>query len=71
MKTVRESLGLSYRAAEGRTGVPFASISRVEAGRVVPTLELVYRLAVGYGVPVSTLLCPDSERPKGKTARKK
>lgn len=66
LTAVREGLALSFRAAEERTGVPFASIQRAEAGRVNPTLELVYRLAVGYGVPVGELLCEAAAKGRGK-----
>jgi transcriptional regulator with XRE-family HTH domain len=72
MRAAREGLGLSFRQAEERTGVPFASIQRVEAGRVDPSLELLYRLAVGYGVPVCELLCgeePPAPGPKKKPGR--
>jgi len=57
MKAQRERCNLSYREAEQRTGVPFASIRRVEIGDMMPTVQLVYRLAAGYGVDVSDLLC--------------
>ena len=65
MRATREGLGLTFRGAEERTGVPFASIQRTEAGRVAPSLELLYSLAVGYGVPVGDLLCEGKPR-KGK-----
>lgn len=64
MRAVRESLGLTYRAAEARTGVPFASIARIESGRIKePTVDILWRLAKGYGVPVGELLC-DAAAPK-------
>jgi transcriptional regulator with XRE-family HTH domain len=76
MVEVREELGLSFRAAEAATGVPFASIQRAEAGRVAPSLELLWRLAAGYGVPLARFIDPPavaepasgaSTRPRGKS----
>lgn len=65
MRAARESLGLSFRAAGERTGLPFASIQRTESGRVHPSLELLYSLAVGYGVPIGQILC-EGEAAKAK-----
>lgn len=65
-KTARESLGLSLRAAEEKTGVPFMSIRRVETSDFVPTLEVLWRLAAGYGVSVNDLL---SEPPRLRTTK--
>lgn len=56
-REIRASLGLSYRAAEGRTGVPFNTISRIENGKVEPSSEVLFRLAKGYGVTLKSLLC--------------
>jgi transcriptional regulator with XRE-family HTH domain len=66
LKATREDLGLTFRAAGERTGIPYASIQRVEAGRVRPTLELLYSLAAAYGVHISDLLCDAS----GKKSKK-
>jgi transcriptional regulator with XRE-family HTH domain len=59
LKAVRESRGLSYRTAAERTGIPYASIHRVEAGRVDPTLPLLFALATGYGVALGQILGGD------------
>ncbi len=65
-KAARESLGLSLRAAEEKTGVPFMSIRRVEASDFVPTLEVLWRLAAGYGLSVTDLL---SDPPRLRTTK--
>ncbi|HYH65538.1 MAG TPA: helix-turn-helix transcriptional regulator [Urbifossiella sp.] len=67
VKAARDELKLSLRAAADLTGVPFKSIHRVEASDFVPTLEVLYRLAVGYGVTVGALLCEEeTAKPRGK-----
>ncbi len=62
VKAIREQKGLSLRAAGELTGVPFNTIARVEAGRTVPSLEVLYTLAAGYGVTPACLLCGDRRR---------
>ncbi len=78
LRAVREEKGLTYRAAHAATGVHFGNISRTEAGRVEPTLSLLFALAKGYGVPVAYLLCggvqdpdPPPDSPAAKPRRPK
>ena len=47
---------MSLRAAEVKTGVPFTTIDRVEKGKTVPSLDVLYRLAEGYGVPIAEIV---------------
>lgn len=65
-KAAREALGLSLRAAEEKTGVPFMTIRRVETSDFVPTLDVLWRLAAGYGLSVSDLLCESRPEPPAK-----
>jgi transcriptional regulator with XRE-family HTH domain len=65
-KAAREALGLSLRAAEEKTGVPFMSIRRVETSDFVPTLDVLWRLAVGYGVSVNELLLEPRSVPRAR-----
>jgi DNA-binding XRE family transcriptional regulator len=57
LRATRKALGLTYRAAGDRTGVPFQTITRVETGKVRPTSEVLFTLAKGYGVSLEELLC--------------
>jgi transcriptional regulator with XRE-family HTH domain len=66
LRDARLALGLSFNAAAEATGVPFASIQRMEAGRVDPTLLIARRLAHGYGVPLADVLADLEKRPKKK-----
>jgi transcriptional regulator with XRE-family HTH domain len=67
LRTARESRGLTVRAAADLAGVPFASISRAEMGRNVPTLGFLHDVAAGYGVPLCELLCvPPAPPRRGK-----
>lgn len=56
LRAAREAAGLSLRSAESATGVPYASIARLEAGRHDPTTLTLHKLAVGYGAPFEYIL---------------
>lgn len=64
LREKRVALGLSFRVASERTGVPFTTIGRVETGKVAPTLEVLFRLARGYGMtPQEALFGPPDVSP--------
>lgn len=57
LRAARLALELTHRAAGERTGVPFQTITRIETGKTVPTIEVIYRLAVGYEADLCFILC--------------
>ena len=57
LRSARESAGLSYREAGEKTGVHFANVRRAENPGPVPSLDVIYRLAAGYGVSLESIVC--------------
>jgi transcriptional regulator with XRE-family HTH domain len=62
VREVRKDRSLTQRALACRMNVPRTYISKVEMGRVVPSLSTLWRIATGLEVSVSHLLCDESER---------
>ena len=62
IREIRKERGLTQRALACRMNVPRTYISKVEMGRVVPSLSTLWRIAAGLEVSVSHLLCAESER---------
>jgi transcriptional regulator with XRE-family HTH domain len=60
IKRLREDAGVSQRALSRATGIDQAEISRIEAGRVRPTVETCERLSVGLGADLSMRLFPNA-----------
>jgi len=58
LKAARVRLGLTVRTAGELVKAHYGTISRVESGDRPPTMELLFALAKGYGVPLCDLLCP-------------
>lgn len=52
-----------------RTGVSRQTIIAVEAGKYTPSLDLAFRIAIAFGVPVTEVFaCKKQENPgKGET----
>lgn len=70
LRAARARCGLSFRAAGDRTGVPFQTITRIEAGRNVPTVDVLFKLARGYGMSLVDVLCgPGPPCPDAKPER--
>ena len=65
VREIRKELGLTQRVLACRMNVPRTYISKVEMGRVVPTLATLWRIAAGLEVSVTYLLCDESERRRG------
>ena len=61
VREVRKDRSLTQRALACRINVPRTYISKVEMGRVVPSLSTLLRIAAGLEVSVSHLLCDESE----------
>lgn len=70
LKEARIAAGLSQIEAAERAEVAQYRISQYELGKKTPTLAVLLRLAVGYGVDVASLLppTPTPKRPSGPPA---
>ena len=66
LRSARESSGLSARALAQRAGVAFSTVTRIEAGSVDPTFEMLQRLidAAGQHLVVTTEPSPDNGVPR-------
>lgn len=53
---------MTQRVLPCRMNVPRTYISKVEMGRVVPALATLERIAAGFDVSVTYLLCDESAR---------
>jgi len=62
VRSVRKDRGLTQRVLASRMHVPRTYISKVEMGRVMPTLETLGRIAAGLEINVTHLLSDESER---------
>lgn len=63
LRQLREDAGISQRALARFTGIDQAEISRIEAGRSIPTLGTCSRLATGLGTNLSLRLFPNTGPP--------
>ena len=62
----RCSLGLDQRTVAQRAGIKASYLSRVEGGKINPTVMTARRIAEGLGVPLVCLLSPQSSPDHGK-----
>jgi transcriptional regulator with XRE-family HTH domain len=73
LRKERETRGVSQSSLALRTGVPQPAISRIEAGREVPSLERWSRLLAGLGlrpeIGLAALAEPPSEPQHTEAAR--
>ena len=69
VREIRNAHGLTQRVLAYRMNVPRTYISKVEMGRVVPSLSTLWRIAAGLEVGVTCLLCDESERRDVEFAR--
>src|SRR5262245_49811167 len=63
----RARRGLSIRQLADRAGVGFATVHRIEAGRISPTVRLLEKLAEALEIHISDLLPP---KPRQRQRRK-
>jgi transcriptional regulator with XRE-family HTH domain len=56
LRAIRQAAGITLKQAEAMTGVPHATISRVETNKMSPTLTLLSKIVAGLGVPWSAVL---------------
>ncbi|WP_136689750.1 helix-turn-helix transcriptional regulator [Halorhabdus amylolytica] len=61
LKEYREENGLSQRALAEHVAVTRQTINAVEGDRYDPSVELVFKLAAFFEVPVEDLFHPDIE----------
>jgi transcriptional regulator with XRE-family HTH domain len=62
----RRSLGLDQRTVAQRAKIKASYLSRVERGRINPTVKTAQRIAEGLDVPLVCLLSPHSSPGRGK-----
>lgn len=55
---LRRARKLTQEQAADATGVAWRHLQRLEAGTENPTIETVYRLAVGYGATLADVFLP-------------
>jgi transcriptional regulator with XRE-family HTH domain len=65
IREIRKERGMTQRVLACRMNVPRTYISKVEMGRVVPTLVTLERIAAGLKASVIYLLCDESARRRG------
>jgi transcriptional regulator with XRE-family HTH domain len=54
--TLREHQGLTRKALAERSGISRSTLGRLEAGRSVPTIEMLVKLANSMDLPLAKLL---------------
>lgn len=59
IRRMREEQGLSLRDLAGRSGVHFASVSRVEVGARNPRARTLKKIADGLGVAITDIASHD------------
>jgi len=60
--SARSRRGLSQKAVARRAGVDASYLSRIESGKVQPTVRTVWKIAGALGVSASSLLDPSPPR---------
>lgn len=56
LRALREAAGLDVTSLAGRCGMKQPYLSRVEAGRTLPSLRTLAKLAIALGVPLSDVV---------------
>ena len=69
LKRWRKRRRLTLRALGERSGVPYPSIQRIEAGLMSPTVATLERLAAALDIPVRELF-PTEPRPRPRRKRR-
>ena len=69
LRSCRARLDLTQQQAGNRAGVSWMTISRAERGERIPTVDILYKLAIAYGVQITDLL-PPTPAPKPGRPRK-
>lgn len=73
LRAARTAKGLTHRAAGAAAGVAFQTVTRIEGGKTVPSLDVVYALCAAYEVPLCEVLCEGQlpTEPKKAGAKKR
>lgn len=58
LRRLREERGYSVRELAQRAGVGFVTVSRIENGRMNPTVATLEKLAKGLGVHITDMFAP-------------
>lgn len=61
LRRIRKARGLSLDQLAASSGVSRAALSQIEGSRTNPTLAVLWKIAVGLGVPFGSLLGDQSE----------
>jgi len=61
LRALREYYGLSYRQLGAELGYDHTSFSRIESGRGMPSVELLYKIGIYFEVSFDDLLRDDRE----------
>jgi transcriptional regulator with XRE-family HTH domain len=56
LRDLRQAAGFSLKQAQDLTGVPHATLSRIETNKMAPTLPLLAKVVAGLGIPWSAIL---------------
>lgn len=63
MRAIRKELGMSQMELHAKSGIDRTFISDLERGVQCPSLRMIYRIAVGLGVPPGNLVRRTAESP--------
>jgi transcriptional regulator with XRE-family HTH domain len=62
----RDKRGYSVRELAKRAGVGFVTVSRIENGRMSPTVDMLEKLAKALGIGVREFFPPRMTKSKGR-----
>lgn len=71
IKELRQKKGLGLAQLAGHTGLSSALLSKIERGRLFPTLPTLLRIALVFGVGLEHFFVETGERPMVAVTRKK
>jgi transcriptional regulator with XRE-family HTH domain len=66
LRKYREARGLSVRQLATLAGVGFATVHRIEVGRISPTVAMLERLATALDIPVRDFFPKSESKPTRK-----
>ena len=64
LRALRSNLGWSLDVASKNSGVSKAMLGQIERGESSPTIATLWRIATGFGVPLSELIEPTLQLPE-------
>jgi transcriptional regulator with XRE-family HTH domain len=62
VRRARKAAGLTQAALAALTGTTQSAVSRLESGRLVPTLAVLERVAAATGRPITVVVGPPARR---------